>query len=163
MLKLHLRYNLPNYLRILFCYGVYPSHFSCMENSRTLVVPIRVRHKGIILQGIMTPTGVLPNGQSCLRRKVDATGASIHAPRQSNSTYVKTFRRSIYKTRRPEHPHLPIRRYERRPQGPPLATPLQVTAPYLNYDKVMLSIFLFLLQHNTKHRHGFNIDVEMLG
>ena len=37
------------------------------------------------------------------------TGASVHAPRQRNSTYVQTFRWSIYETRRPEHPHSPIR------------------------------------------------------
>ena len=30
--------------------------------------------------------------------------------------HVQTFRRSIYETRRPEHPHSPIRQYERRPQ-----------------------------------------------
>ena len=36
------------------------------------------------------------------------TGASIHAPRQMNSMYVHMFRRYIYKTRLPEHPHSPI-------------------------------------------------------
>ena len=138
MLNMQLSYKPPSPWRIMFLSRGLPRKFSCLKKFRALVVPVGGCCKGIIIQGIMTPTGVLPNGQSCLRRKVDATGASIHAPRQSNSTYVKTFRRSIYKTRRPEHPHLPIRRYERRPQGPPLATPLQVTAPYLNYDKVML-------------------------
>ena len=47
------------------------------------------------------------------------TGLSVHAPRQRNSTYIQTVRRSIYETRRPEHTHLPIRRYEQRPQGIP--------------------------------------------
>ena len=39
-----------------------------------------------------------------------------------NSTYVHTFRCSIYKTRIPKQPHSPIRCYERRPQGPPSCT-----------------------------------------
>ena len=34
-------------------------------------------------------------------------------------TYVQMFRRYIYKTRQPAHPHSPIRKYEQRPQGPP--------------------------------------------
>ena len=46
------------------------------------------------------------------------TGVSVHVPRQRNSTYIHTVRRSIYKTRHPEHPHLPILQYERVPQGP---------------------------------------------
>ena len=53
------------------------------------------------------------------KNKVSVTGAFVHAPRQRNSTYVHTVRWSIYKTRRPDHPHSPIRQYERRPQGPP--------------------------------------------
>ena len=32
------------------------------------------------------------------------SGDYVHAPRQSNITYIKTFIRSIYDTRRPEHP-----------------------------------------------------------
>ena len=43
-------------------------------------------------------------------------GEYVHAPRQSNSTYVHMARRSIHKTRWPEHPHSPIFRYEKRPQ-----------------------------------------------
>ena len=46
------------------------------------------------------------------------TGASVHTPRQRNSTYVHTVRRSIYETIWPEHSHLPIRQYKKRPQGP---------------------------------------------
>ena len=65
--------------------------------------------KKINFQIIMTPMGVLPNVQSCLRKKVDVTGASVHAPRQINSTYVHTVRRSIYETRLTEQTHLPIR------------------------------------------------------
>ena len=33
------------------------------------------------------------------------TGAYVHAPRQRNSTYVHTARRSIYNTRKNKHPH----------------------------------------------------------
>ena len=33
------------------------------------------------------------------------TGASLRAPIQRNSTYTYIFRRSIYETIRPEHPH----------------------------------------------------------
>ena len=51
-------------------------------------------------------------------RKGDVTGASVHAPRQRNNTYVQTVIRYIYKTRQPEQPHPQIRRYERRSQGP---------------------------------------------
>ena len=51
-------------------------------------------------------------------RRIVVTVASGNTPRQRNSTYVQTFRRSIFDTRQPEHPHLPILRYERRPQGP---------------------------------------------
>ena len=45
------------------------------------------------------------------------TGASVHAPRQSNSRYVQTVRQYIYKTRGPEHPYSPIRQCKQRPQG----------------------------------------------
>ena len=45
-------------------------------------------------------------------------GTSVHAPIQSNSTYVQTFRLYIYETRLTKHPRLPIRRYQRRPQVP---------------------------------------------
>ena len=74
--------------------------------------------KGITLQGILTPTGVIPNGHSCLRRKGGIMGASDHAPRQRNIMYVQMVRRSIYNTRRPEHPQSPIRRYKGHSLGP---------------------------------------------
>ena len=47
-------------------------------------------------------TGVNPQG---------VTGVSVHAPRQRNSTYIHTVRRSIYDTIRPEHPYPPIHQY----------------------------------------------------
>ena len=57
-------------------------------------------------------------GQLCLRIKGNLTGSSVHAPRQRNSVYLQTFRRSIYDNRRPEHSQSPIRQHERRPKGP---------------------------------------------
>ena len=117
MLNVHQSYKPPISLRILFQYGGYPSKSSCMKIFRDLVVPGGGCCKGIIIQLIMTPTGVLPNGQLCLRIKGDVTGASIHAPIHSNSMYVQKIRPSIYNTRLPEHPHSPIRWYKHRPQG----------------------------------------------
>ena len=52
------------------------------------------------------------------------TGASFHTPRQRNSTYVQTVRWYIYETRRPAHPHLPIRLYKECSQGPPIHGPV---------------------------------------
>ena len=126
MLNVHLSYKRISSWRILFWSGGYPRQFSCLEKFRALVVPGGDCHKGIILQGIMTPMVVLTNGQSCLRRKGGVTGASVNALRQRNSLYEQTSRRSIYETRRPKHPHSPIRRYERRPLGTLSSSPLQV-------------------------------------
>ena len=57
------------------------------------------------------------------------TGASVHVPRQRNSTYVQTVIRSIYETRRPEHPHLPIHRYKWRPPETPFTALLHGILP----------------------------------
>ena len=43
------------------------------------------------------------------------TGVSVHAPRQSNSTYIQMVRRYIYETRQTEHPNSTICQYERFP------------------------------------------------
>ena len=51
----------------------------------------------------------------CETFEMIATGASIRSPRQRNIPYGQMVTRYIYDTRRPKHPHLPIRRYERRP------------------------------------------------
>ena len=51
-------------------------------------------------------------------------GASLHATIQRIRTYIQKFRRSIYNTRWPEHPHSPIHRYKRHPQGPHLHVPV---------------------------------------
>ena len=55
-----------------------------------------------------------------LTNDVFVTGASVHAPRKRNITYIQMIRRSIYKTRRPEYPHSPICQYERCLHGPSL-------------------------------------------
>ena len=136
MLNVHLIYKPPSFWGVLFRSGGYPSRFSCLKRFRALVVPSRGLRKGVIIQGILTPTGVLPNVQSCLRIKGDVTGSSVHSPIQRNSTYIQTVRRSVYETRWPEHPHLPIRQYKRRPLGPasrPCYTPTLILSTFLRF------------------------------
>ena len=113
MFNVHLSYKPPKYWRILFRYGVRHRQFSRLKKFRSLVIPGGVCCKGIIIEVIMTPTGVLWNRQSCLRRKGDVTGASIHVLKHSNIAYVQTVIRYIYQIRQPEHPH-----FQRGPQGP---------------------------------------------
>ena len=115
---MHLSHKPPSYWRILFQSGGYPRQFIRMKKFRDLVVPSRDWRKGIFLQGRQLPSGLPVIDQSFLRIKGGVTGASVNATRQRNSTYAQAIRRSIYNTRRPERPHLPIRRYEQRPQGP---------------------------------------------
>ena len=117
MLNIHLSYKTPISWSILFCSGGYPTQFSRLKKFKALVVPSGVCHKGIILQEILTPTGVLPNEQSCLRRKGDVTGASVHAPINRNSMYIQNIRQSIYNTILPEHPHSLIFQYKQLPKG----------------------------------------------
>ena len=109
MLNMHIVYNPPSTWSIMLKSGGRPSQFSRMKKFRALVVPGGGYRKGVIIQVIMTPMGVLTNGQSCLRRKGDATGASFHDPIHRNITYVYKVRSYIYKTRLPEQPHSPIR------------------------------------------------------
>ena len=45
------------------------------------------------------------------------TGASVHAPIQSNTMYAQMVGRYIYNIRLLEHPHSPILRYKKLPQG----------------------------------------------
>ena len=85
MLNVHLSYKPPSSWRILFRSEGYPRQFSRLKKFMTLVVPDGGFCKGIIIQVILTPMGVLPNGQSRLRIKVDLTGAYVHTPRQRNS------------------------------------------------------------------------------
>ena len=62
------------------------------------------------------------------------TVASVHAPRQKNITYIQTVRRSIYKTRRPEQPHLSIWQYERLSQGPASRPHYMESYPFYRQD-----------------------------
>ena len=128
MFNVHQSYKPPSYWWVLLWCGELPRQFSCLKKFRALVVPVGGCHKGIILQGRQLPSGLPVICQSCLRRKGNLTGVSAHAPRHRYDTYLQTLRRSIYETRIPEHPHLPILRCKQRPQGPPsFAAPLQLS------------------------------------
>ena len=70
-----------------------------MKKFRALVVSVGGCHEEIIIQGVMAPTGVLPNRHSCLIRKGYITGTYVHAPIQNNSLYTQMVRLSIYDTR----------------------------------------------------------------
>ena len=117
MLNLHLSYKNPISWRILFCSRGYTRKFSRMKKFRALMVPGGGCHKGIIIQGIMTTTGVLPNGKSCLIRRGDLIGAYFHEIIQRNSMYVYMLIWSIYDTIWLGNPDLQICRYQRRPPG----------------------------------------------
>ena len=95
MLRVHLSFKPPNYWRILFWSGGIPRQFSYLKKSMTLVVPGEGFHRGIIIQVILTPRGVLLNGKLCLIRKGYVKGAPIHAPRYRNSPYGQMVRQSI--------------------------------------------------------------------
>ena len=69
LLNLHLSYKPPSYWRILFRSGGWPRQLNCLKKFRDLVVPGGGFHKGIIIQGSMAPTGVLPNGHSCFIKR----------------------------------------------------------------------------------------------
>ena len=99
MLNVQLIYKPRSSWRILFWSGGHPSQLSCLKTFRDLVVPGGGRRKGTINQGILMPTGVLPNGQSFLRRKGGVMGASVHVPIQRNSKYKQMVRWNIYETR----------------------------------------------------------------
>ena len=47
------------------------------------------------------------------------TGVSLHAYRERNNPHGKIFIRSVYYTRCPKQPYLPIYHYKQRPQGLP--------------------------------------------
>ena len=59
----------PSYCGILFWPGGCPRQLSCPKKFKALVVPGGGCRKGVILQGILTPTGVLQNGMSILIKK----------------------------------------------------------------------------------------------
>ena len=118
MLNVNLSYKPPSSWRILFHYGGRSSHFSCLITFKSLVISVGGFRTDIILQVILTPKQVLPNGQLWLKIKGGVMGYFVHAPIYMNIPYWQTVIRSIYKIRRPEQPHSPIFRYERYPQGP---------------------------------------------
>ena len=115
---MHLSHKPTSSWRILFWSGGIPRKFICLKKFRSLTDPRRVYNKGIAVQGKQLPSGLSVIGHLFLRRKWYVIGASVRATRQRNSPYGKKFRRSIYNTRWPEHPHSLVRRYEQRPQGP---------------------------------------------
>ena len=87
-MNVNLSYKPPSSWRIIFLSGGYSSQFSCLKQFSALMVPSGGCNMEIIIQVIMTPMGVLPNGQSFLRIKLDLTVLSVHAPRQRNITYI---------------------------------------------------------------------------
>ena len=82
--------------------------------------------KRIIIQGRQLPPGLPVIGQSHLRRKGDIMGASVHAPIQRNSTYVRTDVQNVclwdQMTRTPSLPNPPIWKI---PPGNLFSAPLQ--------------------------------------
>ena len=96
MLNIHLIYKPPGSLRILFWYLGRPRHLIQLNIFRSLLIPGGGFCKGIIIHGILTPTGFLPNGQSKLRIKGDVKVVSAHAGRYINSLYGYMVRWSIY-------------------------------------------------------------------
>ena len=117
MFNMQLVYKPPRSWRILFRSGGRPSQFSFLKSFRVQMVPGGGFHKGIIIQGVLAPTGILRNGHSCLIKKWDVTAVSVRSPRHRNNPYVQTVRCLIYKMILLEHTHSPIFWYERFPQG----------------------------------------------
>ena len=85
MLNMHLIYKTPLSWRILFWSGGRPRQFSCLKKFRDLKYPSGVYRRGEILQGRNLPSGLPVIGQSCLIRKGNITGESVHVPIQRNS------------------------------------------------------------------------------
>ena len=79
---MHVSYKPTRFLRILFRSGGHPRKFSFLKKFRALVVPGGVCRKGKIIQGIHIKCRLYYVKWSCFRRKGDATGASVHEPRQ---------------------------------------------------------------------------------
>ena len=112
MLKLKLSYKSTISWRMLFRPRGIPSKVSRLKLFRALVVPSGGSHKEINMQGILTPTVVLPNEQSFLRRKGYVMVASVHSPINRNSAHAQMAIWHIYNTRWSEHPHPTIRWYQ---------------------------------------------------
>ena len=79
MLNMNLSYKSTSSWRIFFRSGRRPMQLSRLEMFRALVVPGGGCCKGVLLQVILMPMGVLPNGKLCLRRKGDIMGVHAHA------------------------------------------------------------------------------------
>ena len=88
MLNVQLSYKPTSSWRILFWSWRRPRQFSCLKKFKALVVPSGGCRKGIFLQCRYLTSYLSIIGQSYLRRKMDVTGASVHATRQRNSTYA---------------------------------------------------------------------------
>ena len=136
-MNVHLSYKPTSSCRILFQYGGYPRQFNLLKKFRAMVVPGGGCRKGIIIQGRQLLSGLPVIGHSCLRIKWDVTGLYVHAPRQSNSTYVQTFRRSIYKTRGTKHHHSTILRYQQRPLVPSSRTRYMESWPMIPCNRAV--------------------------
>ena len=87
MLNVHLSYKPTSYRRIIFWFGGRLRQFSHLGKFRALLVPSRVCRNRTILQFIMEPTEVLPNGQQCLIIKGVITVVPVHAPIPRNIIY----------------------------------------------------------------------------
>ena len=150
MLNMHLSYKSLSSCRILFWSGWRPRQFSRLKKCRALMVPGGGFRKGVIIQGRQLPSGLSVIGQSCLIIKGVITGASVHEPIHSNSTYVQIVIRYIYDTRRPEHPHSPISQYERLPQGSasrPCYIARVVWSAAIKFYKFSRSVFVSCWNH----------------
>ena len=104
------------------------SKYLGIETNRQSYGSIHLRHPYFIQRIISSIPGLAyanknptPTAKLLMTKDKEGlvTGASVRAPRQSNSTYKQTVRRSIYDTRLPEHPHSLIRQYKRCLQVPP--------------------------------------------
>ena len=126
MFKRCLSYKPPSSWRILFRSGGRPTKFSFLKNFRALVVPGGGFRKLIILQVVQLKFSLSCDRGGLFRRKGDVSGSSVHVSRPINSPYIQIFRRSIYNTRRPGHPHLPIFLITTTPRGPCFTYPLEV-------------------------------------
>ena len=126
MLNVNIIYKPPSSWREILWSRLCPRQFSHLKKFRTLVVLIGVCRKGVILQGIMAPTRVIQNGQSCSIIKGYVVVESFYTPIHRNSLYGNPVRRSIYEIISPKHPHLPILRSTTTPRCPRFTVPLHL-------------------------------------
>ena len=77
------------------------------------------------------------------------TGASAHAPRQSNSLYEQTTRRYIYKTIQTKHSHPPIRRYKKQPLGTRFLGLVAWNPSRTQYGSVLHYVYVYVYGQST--------------